>query len=248
MMGGFLPTLTIAAPLKNVNTAHSKTKIEVVGFTIKSTYTPINQQRMLYPNIPAQLHGDFDDIVSMHCANAIDTAIRNFEKVQMRLFSVNEWHTLSDQVKVEFVLFDSETNKPTHELKVDNLIRIDIPGPGNHSGKGYDWTKAIGIQNEPNNEENPFVAITIKPCSAPANDAETVAHFYTEKSSNTFIIRRVGTCIYAEVHGRNQEENTVAVPLLDTIRNKAVQVGASLGLGGLNWLGFTDALLKDLEK
>lgn len=203
---------------------------------------------MIFPIIPSQLQGDFHDIVSMHCANAVDIAIRNFEKVQMRLFSVNEWHSLSDKVKTEFALFDSETNKPTADLKVDNRIRIDIPGPGNHSGDGYDWTKVIAIQNEHNNDEIPFVAFTIKPCSAPGSDAATVAHFYTEKSSNTFVIRRVGTCIYAEVHGRNQVENTSAVPMLDTIRNKAIQVGASLGMGGLNWLGFADALLKDLEK
>lgn len=203
---------------------------------------------MLYPDIPSQLKGDFHDIVSMKCTDTIDIAKQNFESLQMRLFAVNEWHTLSDQVKTKFSLFESATNKPTTDLKVDNLIRIDIPGPGNPSGSGYDWTQIIDIQNENKNGESPFVAFTIKPCPPPGSNAETVAHFYTEKSSNTFIIRRIGTCIYAEVHGRNQEENTDDVPILDTVRNKAITVGAKLGMGGLNWLALTEALLNITEE
>ncbi len=208
----------------------------------------MKNQLMLYPNIPSQLQGDFQDIVSMQCADTIEIAIQNFEKVLQRLFAINEWHTLSDQVKTKFSLYDSETNQPTTDLKLENLIRIEVPGPGNPTGSGYDWTKIINIQNEKENGENPFAAITIKPCSPPGSSTETIAHFYTKKSSNTFIVRRIGSCIYAEVHGRNEEENTANVPVLDTIRNKAITVGAKLGMGGLNWLLFTKALLKTTEK
>ncbi len=202
---------------------------------------------MSYPNIPSQNQGEFHDIVSMQCANSITDAIKNFQKLKSRLCAVNNWDTYSDQVKTAFTLIDSETQIESYNLKIDNFIRIDIPGPGNPSGNGYDWTKIINIEDKTKHEDYPYFAITIKPCAAPDSDNNTVAHFYTEASTNTFIIRRIGTCIYAEVHGRNQIQNTAEVPILDTMRNKAISVGANLGLGGLNWLAFTNALLKSIE-
>ena len=198
---------------------------------------------MKYPKIPSQIQGEHQDIVSMLCADTIELAIQNFKKVLLRFRAINDWNTYSDQVKTKFTLIDSETKLPTIELKQNNFIKIDIPGPGNPSGKGYDWTKIINIQNEIETRENPFAAITIRPCANPESEDDNVAHFYTEDSTNTFIVRRVGTCIYAEVHGRNQQENTDDLPVLDTIRNKAITVGANLGLGGLNWITFTNALL-----
>ncbi len=202
---------------------------------------------MLYPNIPKQVHGDFQDIVSMRCADTIEEAIKDFEKLELRLKSVNTWYSFSDKVKTEFSLYDPETNQPTDILKVGNLIKIDIPGPGNPSGSGYDWTKITDLQIGEENQNVPFYAITIKPCSAPDSKEEPVAHFYNEEASNTFIVRRIGTCLYAEVHGRNEIENTTDVPVLDFIRNKAIAMGSKHGLGSLNWLGFTQALLEPAE-
>ena len=94
---------------------------------------------------------------------------------------------------------------------------------------------------------SPFLAFTIRPCPAPDSDEKTVAHFYNKESTNTFIVRRIGTCIYAEVHGRNQIENTSDAPLLDIVRNKAVAIGSKFGIGHLNWIGFASALLEPFE-
>lgn len=71
-----------------------------------------------------------------------------------------------------------------------------------------------------------------------------MAHFYNGEPTDTFIVRRVGTCIYAEVHGRNEIENTSGVPVSDIVGNKAVATGSKLGLGSINWLGLTKALLE----
>lgn len=198
----------------------------------------------MYPIIPAQVKGGSHDIVSMHCANSIDSAKDCFQKLQDRLMSVNEWHTFSAKVKTQFVLIDPLTDEPTTELKEGNLIQIDIPGPGSPSGSGFDWTVITDLQIGNKNEDTPYFAFTIRPCPAPNTKDDTVAHFYDEESTNTFIVRRIGTCIYAEVHGRNQIENTSDVPVLDVVRNKAVAIGSKFGIGSLNWIGFTSALLE----
>ena len=202
---------------------------------------------MKHPNIPRQLKGGCHDIVSMHCANTIDIAKDQFEQLQERLQSVNLWDTYSNKVKTKFVLFDPIKNQPTQELKIGNFIKIDIPGPGNPSGSGFDWTEIIDIQIGKESEDHPFFAFTIKPCPAPDSNDETVAHFYNEESSNTFVVRKMGTCIYVEIHGRNQIENTSDAPLLDILRNKAVALGSKYGIGNLNWIGFASALLEPFE-
>lgn len=198
---------------------------------------------MVYPKIPLQREGEFHDVVSMHCAENIEMALRKFESVERRLISVNDWHSLSPNVKAKFQQFHSETHEPTSALKVGNFIRIEIPGPGNPSGNGYDWTKISDIQIGSDNEILPFFAMTIIPCAAPDTTENTVAHFYGDESSNTFVIRRIGDCLYTEVHGRNQLANTSDVPLLDSIRNKAIVLGSKIGIGSLNWLAFSEAIL-----
>ncbi len=202
---------------------------------------------MIHPNIPPQLKGDFHDTVSMLCTDSIEKAIKYFEQLEARLKSVNEWHTYSDKVKAKFSIYDPIKKQPTNSLEKGNMIKIDVPGIGNPSGSGYDWTKIIDIQIGQATKEYPFFLLTIRPCPMPDNSDETVAHFYSEDSTNTFIVRRVSTCIYAEVHGRNEIENTLEVPILDTVRNKAIAVGGKIGVGSLNWLGFTKALLEPFE-
>ena len=201
---------------------------------------------MKHPSIPAQLKGGCHDIVSMHCANTVDKAKANYKELQRRLVAVNEWHTFSEKIKAEFILVTPINDQPTDELKVGNLIKIDIPGPGSPSGSGFDWTEISKVETD-DDEEFPYFAFTLKPCPAPDTKDDTVAHFYSKESSNTFIIRRIGTCIYVEVHGRNEIENTSDAPLLDIVRNKAVAIGSKFGIGSLNWMGFASALLEPFE-
>lgn len=94
----------------------------------------------------------------------------------------------------------------------------------------------------------PIFSMTLRPCSAPGDKNADVAHFYSEASTNTFVIRSMGTCIYIEVHGRNEIENTSEVPVMDSVRNKAVAIGGKLGLGKINWEGFTQAFLEPFKE
>lgn len=199
------------------------------------------------PNIPCQIKGGSHDTVSMFCTDRLESAIEYYEKLEARFKSINEWHAFSDKVKAEFTMFDGKTNRPTNSLEIGNLIRIDVPGIGNLSGGGYDWTQITDIRTDGEERSLPFFSMTLRPCSAPGDMDETVAHFYSGDSTNTFVIRRIGTCIYAEVHGRNETENTSGVSVLDAVRNKVVAIGGMLGLGKMNWQAFTKALLEPFK-
>ena len=208
----------------------------------------MSQNKANFPDIPHRTEGDSHDTVSMYCADTIEMAMDYYKKLEARFKSVNEWHALSDKVKAEFKLLDGRMARPTESLEKGNFIRIDVPGIGNPSGGGYDWTKVVDIQNNSEEYYSPFFSMTLRPCAATDDTDETVAHFYSQASTNTFVVRRVGTCIYAEVHGRNEIENTSEVPVLDSVRNKAVAMGGKLGLGKMNWQGFTKALLEPFGK
>ncbi len=195
------------------------------------------------PIIPEQIKGDSHDVVSMVCTNSIDSAAFLYNETVERLKSVNLWYSYSDKVKAKFTLIHSETELETNALTKENLIRIEIPGPGTISGKGYDWTRIIDIQDD-ETIDVPFFALTIKPCSPPNADKEITAHFYKHNASNTLIIRRIGNCVYAEAHGRNEIVNISEAPLIDSIRNMGINLGSKVGLGSMNWLGLTKALLE----
>ena len=207
----------------------------------------INQATMVHPNIPSQSFGGFHDTVSMFFSESLEVANEYYKILEARIKAVNVWETYSDQVKAGFALLGVGTCESTADLEIGNFIRIDIPGIGNPSGGGYDWTKIVEIQKG-DDADYPFFLFTVKPCSAFGEPEQPIAHFYTEDASNTFIVRKVGTCIYAEVHGRNELENSTNGPLIDNLRNKAVAVGSKLGLGNLNWLGFTESLVKPFQQ
>lgn len=202
---------------------------------------------MNYPSVPDQIKGDCHDIVSMQYANTLASALVNFDALLNRLKSVNEWHDFSDKIKAKFQLHDPDGTPCNSSLKVGQLISISIPGPGNPSGHGKDWTEIIEIQDFATQDNLPFYGFTLKPCAAPDAEDDVVAHFYKGESTNTFIVRRIDKCIYIEVIGRNQLENTSDVPMLDLVRNKAVALGSKFGIGNLNWLGFTNALLEPMR-
>ena len=203
---------------------------------------------MSYPKIPPQTQGGSHDTVSMHCANSVEVAKINYDQLKMRLLAVNEWHKLSEKVKSNFTLYDASQHIKTQTLKIGQFIKIDIPGPGSPSGHGYDWVKVVDIQTDDKHPDFSYYAFTVKPCAAPDATDAVIAHFYNGQATSTFIVKRIGTCIYAEVCGRNEIDNTTEVPVLDVVRNKAVAVGSKLGFGKLNWLGLTVALLEPFKR
>jgi hypothetical protein len=198
---------------------------------------------MNYPQIPKHIRGKSSDIVSMVCKEDEILAIEHFKEVKNHLISVNKWHTYSDDIRTDFYLVDENDNLVSKGFEIGNYIKINIPGPGNPSGKGFDWTEITSIQDGSDETNNPFFAFTVKPCAAPNVASNSTTHFYTDDTTNTFVARCVSNCVYLEVHSRNELENTKNVPILDKIRNKAIAVGGKLGLGNLNWDAFTKGLL-----
>ena len=59
---------------------------------------------------------------------------------------------------------------------------------------------------------------------------EDIAHFYSDKASSNFVVRRKGKCIYAEIHGRNEVSNSNTENFPDKIRNTLIALGGIIGI------------------
>lgn len=197
---------------------------------------------MTYPPIPSQQTGSRHDTVSMRCLDGDAEADAFYRKALSRMQDINYWHELSKDIKADFIHCDEQGQKVKGKPVVGHYIKIDIPGPGNPSGEGYDWVKIVDVQE--GTAPDPFFAMTVHPTANPTSDDGQTAHFYEDKASSTFIVKRLGNCVLAAVHGRNEQDNTDTGPLLDRTRNKLIAVGAKLGLGAIQWQAVTDAFVE----
>lgn len=130
------------------------------------------------------------------------------------------------------------------QVQEGDYFLINIPGRGLLSGGGYDCVQVVKI-TESKKSGKDETGITVKPVSNPKNSDPDTAHFFTDDASSTFIVRREGNTIYAEVHGRNERANTNSENIIDKARNLIVATGAMLGLSEVQWKSLTKVLLNN---
>ncbi len=192
--------------------------------------------------IPPQEVGLQKDIVeSMNCRSEL--AARDlFQQARQRLFNVNAWGEISKGLSSQFVLHDSEGAVVQRPVKKGDYFRIDLPGPGSVAGDGYDWVRVVAIEDD-QERDGEWVLIRVQPAFNPLNDSPDTAHFLDEKASSTFLIRRQGKLVRAEIYGRNEVANTETDSTLDKIRNTVATLGAWAGFSDMQWHNLAAALV-----
>ena len=195
--------------------------------------------------IPKQKLGASTDAVSKIKMATVDEALWEFEIVKDRMLDVSHWHDLTGEIFAKFQLIDECGNELYRRAREGDFLRIDIPGPGNTSGEGYDWVRIELIEFSDNEEESfEYVAMNVRPCPNPLNQDQATAHFFKDVAISTFIVRRKLNVISAEVHGRNEEPNTEDLSITSKIRNFFVGIGAIMGFSQLQWKTLVDGLVK----
>ncbi|MBO9676043.1 MAG: hypothetical protein J7577_21555 [Sphingobacteriaceae bacterium] len=182
--------------------------------------------------IPEQEKGSQLDVVEERVAPDEITAKKCFDLACDRLLRVSRWGEISGMSA--FILFDKNGRKVTRKAETGDYIRIDIPGPGPSSGAGYDWVKIEEIVSK-NEADEQFLAIRVRPAEFPLSNDGAVAHFLQDVATSTFLIRRKGTTVTAEEHGRNELPNISEGNLPDRVRNLIVGLAAKLGLSYPQW-------------
>lgn len=192
--------------------------------------------------IPQQHTGGHSDTLSKVELNDIQAAKQHFETVKKRFLDVNNWGKFAGAEKAEFRLYNASGTPKNSTPEKGDYFRINIPGPGNPTGEGDDWVQVEEIKEEKESDTE-SAYIRVRPCASPLNEKSETAHFFGEKATSNFIIKRVGQTVSAEVHGRNEEPNTEDVGLIEKIRNAVVAIGGMLLGSKIQWKGLTDGLV-----
>ena len=191
--------------------------------------------------VPAQQDGEQVDIVETTTASNNQEAKRFFAEAKDRLFDIHNWGNISEGISASFALTDKQGNIKNGLPKVGDHIRINIPGPGSSAGEGYDWVR-IEIVEEISEPEWEFSIIKVRPAEDPVK-MEGTAHFFANQATSSFIIKREGIFLAAEIHGRNEKPNTASKWLTDIIRNLIVGTAATSGFAKLQWQKLAKGLL-----
>lgn len=162
-----------------------------------------------------------------------------FETVKARLFDVNRWQEHAGRLTAAFQLTDKAGKEADRSVQEGDYFRIDIPGPGPKTGDGYDWVQVEKVEEAPD-----CVVIRVRPASNPTNDRKDVAHFFSEETTSSFMVKRDGATVTAGVYGRNEKPNTNAEAAVDKARNAAVASGAISGFSKLQWKSLVNGLVQ----
>lgn len=208
---------------------------------------PFFKFKIMYNPIPKQQTGASSDTISSVELDTSEAAQKHYEIVKARFLDINNWDKYAGEEKANFTL-TSKDGKTIHSApEVGNLFRITIPGPGNPSGDGDDWVQVEDIKHQ-TGADCESIAIRVRPAASPLDPSDETAHFYNEKATSTFIVKREKQTVTAEVHGRNEEPNNEDVNLLAKVRNTIVAIGGILAGSKFQWKALTKGLVSRDEQ
>lgn len=194
-------------------------------------------------SIPSQYEGKQIDFETRTSCDSESEAKEFYFIVRRRLLRVFEWYTIAKIPAVTFILTDYQGNEMLREMRENDIVRIDIPGPGTSLGSGYDWVCVDKIV-EGVTEEGEYCSITLRPTSNPTHQDEEVAHFFKRMATSTLLVKRENLNVIAEYHGRNEIVNADTTKFTDKIRNIVVGLAAKLGLSFSQWKSLIEGLVE----
>lgn len=198
--------------------------------------------------LPPQQTGRQTDFTHEKKYDTLETAHSAFQAAAGRMLSVSNWHTYSGAGSANFVLCNNEGEQVAVMAEEGFFISIDLPGPGPDAGGGLEWVLVEKLVSEGGaHSAEEYVLMTVRPAADPRKAAAEIAHFYTDESTSTFIVRRDGMVLSAGAHGRNESPNNDDVDLHDKIRNTAIALIARVGLSGGQWQKLVNGLVEFRE-
>ncbi len=194
-------------------------------------------------SIPPQNEGKQLDLQAKTSFDSEIEAQNFYHVAKRRLLRAFEWYDIAKIPASTFTLTDQQGNEILREMHENDIIQIDIPGPGTSKGGGYDWVSVDKIVNE-TAEDGEYCAITLRPTSNPKHqDDKEVAHFFKSTATSTLLVKREKGEIVAEYHGRNELINTDSPKFTDKVRNLAVGLAAKLGMSFSQWKSLINGLV-----
>lgn len=198
--------------------------------------------------LPQQQTGRQTDFIHEQKYDTLEAAHTVFQGAAGRMLSVNNWHEYAGPGSAKFTLCNNQGEEVEVMAEEGFFISIDLPGPGPDAGGGVEWVLVEKLASEGGaHTAEEYVLMTVRPAANPRKAAAEIAHFYTDESTNSFIVRRDGMVISAGAHGRNETPNNEEVDLHDKIRNTAIALMARIGISGGQWQKLVNGFIEYQE-
>jgi len=193
--------------------------------------------------IPEQFKGQALEVEASQVSD-IETAAQSlYELAKKKLFSVNDWHEIVAGLTARFQIVDQDGNEVSRKVNKGDYLRINIPGPGNKEGDGYDWVVVEDLK-EINKEDFQSAGFRVRPTENPFGKKNETAHFYSNETTSSFIITRENVTVVSWIVDRNMKPNTESESVVDKVRDVMVGVSGIAGFSKVQWQGLADGLLE----
>jgi len=202
------------------------------------------EEKNFTKTIPEKTDGGNINAESVVELNNLAASKALFLNARKKLLDVNRWKEISELSLAAFTLTDAHGNEVPGPVQEGMFFKIDIPGPDNETGDGYDWVIVEKV-DEYVLEDIESLGIRVRPAANPKNDDPDIAHFYSKQATSTFTITRENTKVTAAVYDRNTKPNTDDDGFFEKIRNILTGAGGILAFSKIQWKSLTDGLLKE---
>ncbi len=193
--------------------------------------------------IPGQFKGQALEAEASLELDNVNAAQTLYQDAKKKLFSVNHWHQIVPGITARFQIVDKSGNEVSRKVNKGDYLRINIPGPGNKEGDGYDWV----IVEEMKEVEKQFLqsaGFRVRPTENPFGKKKETAHFYSDETTSSFIIIRENIRVVVWIVDRNMLPNTGSESLVDKVRDVIVGVSGIAGFSKVQWQGLADGILE----
>lgn len=192
--------------------------------------------------LPVNNNGSESDAVASLSYPSEAEAFDKFKKLSEKLLQINNWNVYAKKNPTDFYLYNKETEKSAG-AKLNDLVKIKMPAPGNKLGNGFDWVTVHKLESVDQTQIKAFL-LQMKPHSCPESSSGKVAHFFKADATNNFILAKQDKIIQFSIHGRNEIPNTKKVGLINSCRNFFVAGGGIFGGSKVQWQDFADEFIK----
>jgi len=194
--------------------------------------------------VPPQFTGQEIETEAIKVLHDETEAKSLYNVAKKKLLDVNNWKEIAGAITARFQIIDEKGKAVNREVKKGDYLRIDIPGPGNKEGDGYDWVLVEELK-EINNESLQSVGFRVRPNENPFGEKNETAHFYSKEATSSFIITRENLKVISWIIDRNLLPNTESGSLADKVRDVAVGVSAIAAFSKVQWQGLADGLIEN---
>lgn len=194
--------------------------------------------KLLTHIIPKQNRGAETKAIARKKCTTERQAIDLFRIAAARLMDINNWGDFASKLSAHFSLTDNNGVTICNKTpEAGNLIRIQLPGPPNIDGSGYDWVRIEKIEEEKDKfRKRDCIQLQVRPVENPFDKKkETQAHLYTIDATSTFAVIRKNKTVWVFELGRHELVNNHAESFVNKVRNLFVSIAAFIGLSTSQW-------------